>query len=58
MGIKDEIFEGFFKKLERDGKFPDKIIEELKKLWREGNIASQENIFEVIKKGCEDASKD
>ena len=58
MGIQEDIFEEFFKKLEEDEKFPDSIIEELRRLWEKGEIASQEKILEVIKRGCEDANKD
>jgi len=58
MGIREEIFEEFFKKLEEDEKFPCTIIEELKKLWKNGEIASREKIFEVIKSGYEDVSED
>ena len=58
MGIQEEIFEGFFRKLEEDENFPDPIIEELRKFWESGEIASQEKIFEAIRGGCEDASED
>ena len=58
MGIQEDIFEQFFKKLEEDEKFPDLILEELKRLWKNGEIASQEKICEAIKKGCEDVNKD
>lgn len=58
MGIQEDIFEQFFKKLEEDEKFPDLILEELKRLWENGEIASQEKICEVIKRGCEDVNKD
>jgi uncharacterized secreted protein with C-terminal beta-propeller domain len=58
MGVKEEILEEFFKKLEEDEEFPDSIIEELKKLWENEEIISQEKIFEVIKRGCSDVSKD
>ncbi len=58
MGIQEEVFEKFFRKLEEDENFPDPIIEELKKLWESGEIASQEAIFEAIRGGCEDVSKD
>lgn len=50
MGIQEEIFEAFFKKLKEDEKFPDLIVEELEKLWKNGEIASQEKIIEAIKK--------
>lgn len=58
MGIQEDIFEQFFKKLEEDEKFPDLILEELKRLWEKGEIASQEKILEVIKRGVGDANKD
>ena len=56
MGIKEEIFEDFFKKLEDDNEFPNSIIEELKKLLKSGEIASQEKILDAIKRGCIDVS--
>ncbi len=58
MGIQEDIAEQFFKKLEEDEKFPDLILEELKRLWEKGEIASQEKILEVIKRGVGDANKD
>jgi len=54
MGIKEEIFEEFFKKIEEDEEIPRSIIEELRKLWEEGEVISQEKILEVIKRGCKD----
>lgn len=57
MGIQEEIFEIFFKNLKDDGDFPDLILEELKKLWENGGIASQEDILEVIERGCGNGSK-
>jgi len=58
MEIQEEIFEEFFRKLEEDENFPDPIIEELKKLWERGKIASQEAISEAIRVGCKDVSED
>lgn len=58
MGIQEEIFEVFFKKLEEDEKFPNSILEELKILWGNGEIGSQEKILEAIKRGSENVSKD
>ncbi|MHA1400504.1 MAG: hypothetical protein ACTSQE_09155 [Candidatus Heimdallarchaeaceae archaeon] len=57
MGIQEEIFEGFFKKLEDDEDFPDSIVEELKRLWESGEIASREKILGVVERGCENGSK-
>jgi len=58
MSIQENIFEEFLEKLEEEEKFPDSIVEELKRLWESGEIASQEKILEVIKRGCKDANKD
>jgi len=54
MEIKDAIFEEFFKKLEEDDEFPNRIIEELKKLLKGVETVSKETVFEAIKKGCVD----
>jgi len=57
MDINDEIFEGFFKKLEEDEEFPRSIIEELRTLWRSREVISQEKILDAIKRECEDGSE-
>ena len=57
MGIQEDIFEIFFKKLEDDENFPTSIVEELKKLWESGEIISQEGILEVVKGGSGDDDK-
>jgi len=57
MGIQEEIFEVFFKKLEEDEKFPTSIVEKLKKLWESSEITSQEKILEVVKEGSGNGSK-
>ena len=56
MGIKDEIFEEFFKKLEEDDDFPNIVIQELKNLFESRENISQEKIFNAIKKGCRNVS--
>lgn len=58
MGIKEDIFEDFFRKLAEDEEIPDSIVNELKELWKNGEIVSQEKILEVIEKGYENVSKD
>jgi len=58
MGISEEIFEEFFKKLSREEEFPQLVLEELRKLWESGEDISQEKIFGAIKRGCEDVSED
>ena len=57
MGIQEDIFERFFKKLEDDEDFPDLIVEELKRLLENGEIASQEKILEMVETGSENDSK-
>ena len=57
MGIQEDIFKGFFKKLEDDEEFPDSIVEELKRLRESGEIASREKILEIIENGGENVSK-
>jgi len=49
MNIQDEIFEEFFKNLEKDENIPEKLINGLKKLKEQGNIKSQKKILELIK---------
>lgn len=58
MTIQEDIFEEFFRKLTEDEKIPDSIVNELRKLWKSGEIASQEKILEAIERECKDASKD
>ena len=57
MGIQEDVFEGFFKKLEDDKDLPDSAVKELKRLWESGEIASQEKILEVVERGIENASE-
>ena len=58
MGIKEEIFEEFFEKLEKDKEISNVLIKKLKKLWKNGNMNSREKIFEALKGGCENANQD
>lgn len=57
MGLQEGIFETFFKKLREIEEFPDLVVEELEKLWKNGEISSQEKIFEAIKKAGENYDK-
>jgi hypothetical protein len=50
LGIQDEIFEEFFKKL-AESKLPEDLIRELKTLVEKGEIGTKERILEVIKRG-------
>ena len=58
MGIKDEIFDEFFKKLENDEKISVDTVQELKKLIEMGNINSQKEILEIIQRGRENVTYD
>jgi len=58
MGINEEIFEEFFEKLEEDKEIFNVLIAKLKELWKNGNMNSQEKIFEAIKGVYENANQD
>lgn len=57
MGLQEDIFETFFKKLKETEGFPDLVIKELEKLWKSGEILLQEKIFEAIKKAGKNDDK-
>ena len=57
MGVQEEIFEEFFRKLSEDEAVPTSIIEELRKLLENCEI-SKESIFEVVKRVYKDVSND
>lgn len=57
MGIQEEIFEEFFRKLSEDEAIPNSIIEELKNLLESGEV-SQEEIFEAIERVYRDVGND
>lgn len=57
VGIQEDIFEEFFRKLREDAEFPNKVVEELRKLWESHEIASKEKLFNILKRGIEDAGK-
>lgn len=56
MGIQEDILKEFFNKLEEAEDFPALLVEELRKLWERGEIASQEKILQAIERGCENGS--
>lgn len=58
MGIQEEIFTGFLGKLEADKKFPKTIVEELRKILKNGDISSQEKILEAIMREKVDVHED
>lgn len=55
-GIEEDIFESFFAELNQDDEIPKKLVEELRKLWKSGEIASKEIILSIIEKGVENGS--
>ncbi len=57
MGVKEDIFEEFFQKLENDEEFPNSVVDGLRELKTTNRIDSKENIFEIIKERCEDTDK-
>ena len=58
MGIKEEIFEEFFKKLEDDDKMSLDTIQELRELIEKGEINLQEEILKIIQRGRENVDND
>lgn len=57
MGIKQEIFEEFFEKLEKDEEISNLLVAKLRELWKSGDMNSREEIFKAIKMGCENADQ-
>jgi len=57
MGIKEDIFEEFLEKLEKDKGISNLITTNFRELWKNGNLNSSDRIFEIIKRGCENASQ-
>lgn len=51
MGIKEEIFDEFFKKLNEDKGIPDFIVEELKGLLENDSLLSEEIILKILERG-------
>lgn len=58
MSIEDEIFEEFFQKLEKDEKFPNKVLNNLKELKNDNNVISKDLILNAIKEGVIDENKE
>ncbi len=58
MGIKEEVYDEFFRRLKEDERVSVDIIQELKKLFERENISSPEEILEAIQRGQEDDSYD
>jgi hypothetical protein len=57
MGIKEEIFDTFFDKLMADDSFPEATLEELKELYEQNSLNSEDKIIIAIEKGFENGSE-
>jgi hypothetical protein len=58
MGIVDEIFQDFFRKLREDEELPESIVTELTRLREKGETISEDKAFEIVERGCQDAHTD
>lgn len=56
MGIKEEIYDEFFEKLQGEKEISESLILELKKLKDNGKI-TEGNLTEIIERGCGDGSE-
>ena len=56
LGIQDEIFEEFFKKLAKS-ELPEDLMKELKTLVENGEIGEKEKILDAVKRGIKDADE-
>ena len=57
MGAQEEILSRFFSKLEDGNLLPERTIERLKELWREGKLASKAEIRDAIARGMTNATE-
>lgn len=56
LGVQEEIFKDFFKKL-IDAKLPEDLIKELRTLREKDEMESEDKILEAIKRGVEAVDK-
>jgi len=56
LGIQEEIFDDFFRKL-KDSKLSEDLINELRMLLEKGEIGTKEKILEAVKRGVKDADE-
>lgn len=57
MGIEEEIFEEFCKKLESDDEIPKAIVNMFRDLYTKEKI-SKESVLKSIRKGCSDENQE
>ena len=48
MGVEEDVFEEFFKRLNEDEEVPENVIFELKRLLKGGDIFDKESILKAI----------
>jgi len=60
MGLQEEVFKEFLRKLKEDETVPNVVVERLKELLEDNEVSeiSQDKIFEIIKSGVQNANKD
>lgn len=51
MRIEEDIFADFFDKLKKDAKFPNEIVEKLRKFWEADETMSKEKILKALEIG-------
>jgi len=56
LGIQEEIFDDFFRKL-KDVELPEDLINELRMLLERGEIGTEEKILEAVRRGTKGANK-
>ena len=58
MGIQEDIFESFLNRLSEDTEFPDSVVESLRGLLENGEVITQETIFDLIERDSEGVDED
>jgi hypothetical protein len=57
MGVQEDVFSEFISILEQDESLPGFIIDRLKELWSQGELASKAELREAIDRGIRDATE-
>ena len=57
MGVQEEILSLFFSKIQDGNLLPQRTIQRLKELWREGKLASKAEIRDAITMGMTNATE-
>ena len=56
MGVQEDIFESFFKRL-RDARLPIRTVIKLRKLWKNKDLQSEEKLLNMFREEVKDAHK-